>query len=143
MCRRERQKLVQIQDQPCSYFFLFHLWSATGRTEPEFVNAAEAQESILPSFEVQRAVKTKRVVVPVRQATQAGGIDFSIPGLFKRLQIRALCSEGKSDGLPVCSTTATQLLHLSSDSYLLLQAEPIFYIFYVTEGNIMYLTDGC
>ncbi len=57
----------------------------------------------------------------------------SIPGILKRLQIRALCSEGKSDGLPVCSTTATQLLHLSSDPYLLLQAEPIFYILYIKE----------
>jgi hypothetical protein len=67
----------------------------------------------------------------------------SIPGFHKRLQIRALCSEGKSDGLPVCSTTATQLLHLSSDPYLLLQAEPIFYILYSKREAHVFLKEKC
>jgi hypothetical protein len=43
-----------------------------------------------------------RVVVPCRQATLAGGIDSlkSIPGLLKRLQIRALgSSEGRGGGV--------------------------------------------
>jgi hypothetical protein len=57
------------------------------KPEPEFVNLLRS-----PEIPVWRAGTTTLFAVPARQATLAGGIDSleAIPGLPKRLQIRAL-----------------------------------------------------
>jgi hypothetical protein len=65
---------------------------ADERSEPIFGNVQGDQESIpLPIYYVAwQAGTTNRVIVPGRQATQAGRIDSLklIPGLLKRLRIR-------------------------------------------------------
>jgi hypothetical protein len=51
--------------------------------------------SILPAYVAWRAGTTNSVIVQGHQATQADGISAlqSIPGLLKRLQIRAMCGQ--------------------------------------------------
>ncbi len=55
------------------------------------VQGIDYKESFSPSFVAWPAGMTKRVIVPARQATAAGGIDSleSMLELLKRLQIRA------------------------------------------------------
>jgi hypothetical protein len=57
-------------------------------TEPVFVKHFNEPMIRFPTW---RARTTTLFDVPARQTTQAGGIDFlvSIPGILKRLQIRA------------------------------------------------------
>jgi hypothetical protein len=65
---------------------------------------------------------TNRVIVPARQATKAGGIDTVelIPGLLKRLQIRALEDVGGGGGVRlICVQMMNDDIYFYSSPHLL------------------------
>ncbi len=87
VCPRILDRYLKDEVNGFSSLTIFFMFTPTHTLqEPVFVNLQGAQESI-PS-----PAGMTLFVVPARQATSVGGIDYSesIPGLHKRLQIRAL-----------------------------------------------------
>ncbi len=82
--------------------------------EPVFVRSSRPFKEPRNRFPAWRACTTTLFVVPARQATWVGGIGLSesIPGLHKRLQIRALdvCALDDSYSITSLSTYVPPLI---------------------------------